>query len=574
MWRLLFFALFITLSFQRSAQAQNTRIPTTNIPTVSQPSQPTLSIPATQPILSFPSTQQTQPVLSVPSTQPTQTILRNQQTPYPNEIPTSRVSDRIPNPNSGVGLDPSLILSLIQSLSRSATSPQPNIDSCDLSDVRSSVSRLYLILANQYLIQNQLTSACSALDSAYITQLEGYVCRGLPLPSVPTANDCHAGELQNISQLTGSRTALIYPVVFSDRLEILLVPPASNSLRADSGTKQFKLAQANPLTQPIHRVVYDASPDNVKRTIRNFRDSLVDKSLDDSHLPAAQQLYNWIIRPIEQDLAAAQIETLVFVMDGDLRVVPTSAFHDGQRYLVEKYASVSVAAMPVTNVEKRDRSSNLQILAMGLSDSVQGSTPLPAAKIEVETIVAQVLKGNAFLNQDFTIGNLQNQYGKQPYSIVHLATHAQFINQKFGDSYIQFWNDRLRLNQIPDLKLGSDMLTLSACQTAVGENLGISGVAVRSGAKSVLASLWSVSDLGTTPLMLSFYSNFQSAPSKAIALRKAQLSLLQGQVKIVNNQIQGIKGVTNANLKSDRSGTINLSHPFFWSAFILVGNWL
>ena len=234
----------------------------------------------------------------------------------------------------------------------------------------------------------------------------------------------------------------------------------------------------------------------------------------------AKQLYDWVIRPIESELQANQIETLVFVMDGSLRVTPVAAFHDGKQFLVEKYALANIPSLRLTNLEQRDRSNN-RILAMGLSEAVQGFSALPAVETEIATISSQILPGNSFLNRPFSVENLKTQRSQENYAIVHLATHAQFFLDR-DNSFIQFYNERLKIGEIFKLKLDSpriEMLTLSACQTALGNNMGISGAAIESGAKSVLASLWSVSDAGTAPLMMSFYSYWKEASSKALALQ-------------------------------------------------------
>jgi CHAT domain-containing protein len=201
---------------------------------------------------------------------------------------------------------------------------------------------------------------------------------------------------------------------------------------------------------------------------------------------------------------------------------------------------------------------------------------LPAVEVEIRTIANQVLSGTTFLDRDFTVNNLQAQRGKAKYGIIHLGTHGKFLQDRSNESFVQFWDGKLRSSQIPSLRFDQpviDMLTLSACETAVGNNLGISGLAVESGARSILASLWTVSDAGTAPLMISFYKAFPDALSKATALRKAQLDLIKGKVKIVNNQIVGVEGLAAIALPKG-TGNIDISHPFFWSSFILVGNWL
>jgi len=118
-----------------------------------------------------------------------------------------------------------------------------------------------------------------------------------------------------------------------------------------------------------------------------------------------------------------------------------------------------------------------------------------------------------------------------------------------------------------------DMLTLSACQTAVGQNLGLSGTMLIYRAKSILASLWTVSDAGTTPLMLDFYNYYPKSKSKAIAIQQAQLDLLEGRVIIEGGKIKGIGDLPAIPL-DQVSDDINLKHPYFWASFILVGSWL
>jgi CHAT domain-containing protein len=177
------------------------------------------------------------------------------------------------------------------------------------------------------------------------------------------------------------------------------------------------------------------------------------------------------------------------------------------------------------------------------------------------------------MNSTFTKDNLRSQTSRRNFGIIHLATHAKFVRQSPEESFIQFWGDRLQMNQISKMNLVTDLLTLSACETSVGQNLGLAGLAVDSGAKSVLASLWAVSDAGTAPLMIRFYRGLPTAPSKAIALQETQLAFLRGEVTIKNNKILGIQGFPNIPFQVDTRG-VDLKHPYFWSSFTLIGNWL
>ncbi len=505
---------------------------------------------------------------------------------------------RTPNPSPSrpnTGFDPSRILDLINLLDRpsSSTPTQQQVDlSPDIAEIRGQISRLYFLLARQYAAQNQITEACKALEKAYSTELEAYLRKRLRSRQ-PISNDCYTSEIKRISQLTGSPTALIYATTSKGGLELIVVTPpkttrpagifprtriATKSLEEKLGipsnvlTDDF-LAQSNQTeVNPVRKVEYNATTAQIDQVILDFRNNLQDYQSYD-FLPQSQQLYNWVIRPIEPELEKAQIKTIVFVMNGNLRVVPPAAFHDGQRYLIEKYAVTSIPSWQLTEPNHPDRTLIPQILAMGLSESVEGLPALPAAKLEVETIASKVLVGKNFLNRDFTKDNLRSQISNQKFGIIHLATHAKFLHESPDKSFIQFWGDQLQMSQISKMNLSTDLLTLSACETAVGQNLGLAGLAVDSGAKSVLASLWEVSDAGTAPLMIRFYRSLSTAPSKAIALQEAQLAFLHGEVKLNNNQIQGIKGFPNIPFPINARG-IDLKHPYFWSSFTLVGNWL
>ena len=407
--------------------------------------------------------------------------------------------------------------------------------------------------ADRYLNDNDLAKAFDAIERAYAAELEIFTGDSLALTAL-TLEDTQ-DLLSDLARRSGDVTALIYPILLNNRIEILVVPPK------DKG-------------KPFRQFTIEANQEIVEALVTDYRNNLRDVGSND-YLEQSQKLYDWIMRPIESQLAAMKINTLVFVMDGGLRVTPPAALHDGKQFLIERYAIANIPSIRVSRIEDRDRKAN-RILAMGLTESVEGFSPLPSVDIEIRTISSDVLKDLAFLNQDFTVNNLQNQRQQGRYNILHLGTHAKFISDTNQDSFIQFWDSRLKLSQIPKLRFDSpaiDMLTLSACQTAVGNNLGISGLSVESGAKSVLASLWEVSDAGTAPLMISFYKAFPNAIHKAQAIQQAQINLLKGKVNIRNSQIVGIEGFPNIPLP-DALTDIDLSHPFYWSSFILVGNWL
>ena len=503
----------------------------------------------------------------------------------------------------GSGLGVGSILNLINLLRSSGSDSSEQVDlSPEVAATRSRLSRLYFLLANLYLVDEQVIPACKALEASMVTEIEAYLRKQLEFVSSDQA-DCFASSMAQLSAITNSPTALVLPVLERRGPGVLVVPPATHSAvidpgvisqlqssrvsliaagptvmtdSAQSGWGQAEHAQQTSSGQPVYRVNRDVTNREANAAIEAFHLNLQDPQ-SDAYLTQAQQLYDWFIRPIEAELEAANIETLVFVTQGGLRVIPPGAFHDGQQFLAEKYATVSVTAMPLTNLERRDRTQNRQILAMGLSESVANLDPLPGAKTEVETITSQILEGNVFLNQAFTVDNLRSQHQEyQNYDIVHLATHADVLGETPQDSFIQFWNQKLHLNELKELQLDRptlELLTLSACQTAVGKDLGLAGMAVNSGAKSVLASLWYVSDYGTPPLMLSFYNNLKSSSSKALALQTAQKAMIQGNIRIEDSQIKGIPNLPNFAL-TEEGVQLDLKHPYYWSAFMLVGNWL
>jgi len=405
------------------------------------------------------------------------------------------------------------------------------------------------------------TRSIEQLDNEQTNVICGYsgTCSAADFPSIDS------GLLQqtiaSISAATNSQTVVIYPEITEDQIKILVVLPSGKELRVVTNVKQSELTEV----------------------VEVFLNSIRDPSSED-YLPSAQKLYNWLIRPIEAELTGAKAKTLVFVMDGPLRAIPIGALHDGNKFLVQKYATATVPSMRLVikdlrdDLQLRDRRRS-KILIMGLTKAMQGFSALPNVAVETQTAL-KMFGGNerVFLDEEFTIENLkkqQNANNTNNYDIVHLATHAQFLSNTPEGAFIQFWQKRLSLEDIKTIRLGEnkiEMLALSACETAVGQNLGLSGTMLIYRAKSILASLWTVSDAGTPALMLSFYNYYPTAKSKAIAIQQAQLDLLEGRVRIESGQIKGIGNLPAIPL--NQTGDINLKHPYFWASFILVGSWL
>ncbi|MGB0561588.1 MAG: CHAT domain-containing protein [Spirulinaceae cyanobacterium] len=357
-----------------------------------------------------------------------------------------------------------------------------------------------------------------------------------------------------IEQQTGTRPALIYALSTPDALELILITPQDNE----------------PL---IHKVVPGGDRATLRRTIRTFRRRLTGVSND--YFTSAQQLYDWLIRPLESSIDNLNIDTLIFAMGEGLRSIPMAALHDGEQFLIEKYSLGQIPSLSLTD-SNYEPLHNANVLAMGASQFEQ-LTPLPAVPNEL-TAVTTIKSGEQYLNQGFTWNNLKTQSRSRDFEIVHLATHAAFRPGSATNSYIQLWgNEQIGVDQLRELRWFEDpkveLLVLSACETALGDpyaELGFAGLAVQSGVKSTLASLWQVSDLGTMRLMNGFYQqlNNSNVTIKAEALRQAQLALLRGEVNLQS----GFIGETPLPPELARYANTDLTHPFYWSGFTLVGS--
>jgi CHAT domain-containing protein len=274
----------------------------------------------------------------------------------------------------------------------------------------------------------------------------------------------------------------------------------------------------------------------------------------EEYIPKVQKIYDLLIRPMEADLAATQLTTLLFINDGALRKVPMAALHDGKEFLIQKYPIAIAPSLTLTARKPLDHS-NLEALSLGLTVERSPFAPLTNVATEV-TAVNKILGGTELLDEAFTLPNLQAQLQKKSFPIVHIATHGKF-GVDAESTFLVGFDQRISIEQIDKLlrfrngRKSVELLTLSACQTATGDNrsaLGIAGVAVRAGVESALATLWYINDEATVPLIEEFYTQLrQPNISKAEALRIAQ-----------------IKMITD----------VNYNHPAVWSPFVLIGNWL
>ena len=328
--------------------------------------------------------------------------------------------------------------------------------------------------------------------------------------------------------------AILYPIVLPDRLELLL-----------------------RVNGRLHRRTVAIDQASLADNAFRLRELIQDRD-SDRFLPYAQRLYRWLVAPVRAELDAAAIRTVVVVPDGALRVIPFAVLHDGSRYLIADYAVVVTPSLTLTAPQPLT-GSRLQALLAGVSHSVQGFAPLPNVSAELATIQSQI-DSKVLVNDDYTTTKVSAALARGDYGIVHMATHS-VVGETPADSFLLTYDGRLTMTDLEQLlragqfrKQPVELLTLSACETAVGDEraaLGLAGIAVRSGARSALATLWRVSDPAAASLMNRFYQQLSARGAtpvtKASALQAAQRSLL-----------------------ADPS----TQHPANWAAFVLIGNWL
>lgn len=330
----------------------------------------------------------------------------------------------------------------------------------------------------------------------------------------------------------------------------------------------------------VRRRLSTATRAEVQAEADRLRSQVTNPIRSNRYLPHSQALYDWLVRPLEAELEQQQVDNIAFVMDVGLRSVPIAALHDGDQFIIQNYSVGLMPTLSLTDTRYADIRA-MDVLAMGAAEftNFPDLSPLPAVPVELEAITQDIWEGVAFIDNGFSIPNLLDQRRDRPYGIVHLATHGEFQPGEPVNSFIQFGQERLRLSQLRDLSLNDppvELLVLSACRTALGDEeaeLGFAGLAVQAGVKSALASLWYVSDTGTLAVMTQFYQELQEAPIKAEALRQAQLDLLNGENRWVDSVRADAaeSGMTVADELFDVSPE-QLSHPYFWSAFTMIGS--
>lgn len=385
--------------------------------------------------------------------------------------------------------------------------------------------------------------------------------------------------LKKVNAVSGIHPALIY-IFFSTPPIIENASNVSNTTTQSNNELQILIVTQSGALPII--AVPGVTYGEMLKVVRNLENNLSNKSEDQDFLPQASQLYEWIIAPIQQQLQKQKIDSLSFILNSGLRTLPIAALYNAQtkQFVIENYSVSLMPSLSLTDLTPRARQdiNNSQVLAMG-ADNFPDQMPLPAVPFELSEITQKLLTGEIFLNKDFTVDNFKKAFETQKFNIVHLATHGEFKSGSSANSYIYFSDQKLNLDQFAALGLDSpkvDLLVLSACKTALGDlqaELGFAGLAVKTGVRTALGSLWYVSDEGTLALMALFYNQLKTTQTKTEAFRKAQLALLNGKYKIVGQELI-LDGNIRLTLPHQLLDTFkqNLRHPYYWSAFTLIGN--
>jgi CHAT domain-containing protein len=378
--------------------------------------------------------------------------------------------------------------------------------------------------------EQNLQRATEVIDALQLAELENFL----------SCNLSQAVRLNQDIDKLDEKAALIYPIILEDRLEVIVKLPG----------------------QSFRHFVTPVKQTQVEKTAIELRSNILRRNRPEAVIENATQLYDWLIQPLEKDVEnSSQVQTLVFVLDGVLRNIPMSVLYDykSQEYLMQKpYALALVPGLQLFDLRPREQE-RLEVLTAGVSEQREVEQrkfdELPNVVEELQQ-VGSVVPSESLLNPEFTEANLQEQINSGAFSTVHIATHGKFSSDP-EETFILAYDQLLNSNDLNNLLRSNnqssssivELLVLSACETAQGDNratLGLAGIAVRAGARSTLATLWQVSDRSTAKLMEQFYKELTNPKlTKSQALHQAQLELFK-QYKA----------------------------PYYWAPFVLVGNWL
>ena len=369
--------------------------------------------------------------------------------------------------------------------------------------------------------QSYLKNVQNILEQAKSAELQDYFQNDCVIPD----------ESVNLDQIEAA-TAVIYPVILPDRVEVLV-----------------------NVKDQVHQFVSRIEADDLKGLVNEFRDQLQVDFGDEEYLEIGEELYDLLFAQVEDLFSENKINTLLVIPDGVLRTIPMAAVYDGEAFMVQRFAIATTPGISLT-LPKPLNVENSNFFAGGISEAVQGYVGLPGVPRELQnleaTYGASVLRDTNFKRDD-----LKEQLTSADYSIVHIATHGHFDSNP-QESYLLTYDDKLTMDLLEE-SIGNrknvgeplELLVLSACETAAGDSraaLGLAGVALKAGARSAVATLWQISDAATVEIIDTFYEyTAKEGVTKARAMQLAQIRLIEQP---------------------------RFQHPTDWAPFLMIGNWL
>ena len=441
------------------------------------------------------------------------------------------------------------------------------------SSIRGFVDPIYRGLADILLLQAEktqnaiekqqlLSQAIDAIETIKQTELEDYF-NDRCLIDKDEFIDLKTALLPNIG--------IIYPIILPDRVELLFRTGDNKELKQSS--------------TPTSVIIVNKT---IEQTAQYLREG------QGNYRPNSRQLYQWLLKPYDELLKSKGIKTIVYLPDGALRQIPFSILLNNKRFAIEDYEIVTLPRLVLKQNAVRKETKKYALIAAlskpdggSLDELLNGSfnnilgqrsieesllpditvtakpedkrallvekLSLPSVNQEISALQKD-FNNTSLINQQFTEQEFKSSVITGDYDLVHIASHG-FFGKNADNSFIMMYDRNLKLPEFqtilnaPQIKYQPiDLLTLSACQTASGDDkalLGFSGIAIRTNTLSAIGTLWSVNDEATSTFMQSFYQHLETLP-KASALRQAQLGLLK---------------------------TPKFKHPYYWSPFVLVGHW-
>ena len=388
---------------------------------------------------------------------------------------------------------------------------------------------LELLLEDSLPSQSNLQQSLLIFEKLQLSQLQSFFgdnCFELE-PSYQTQNVAKSLKRKNVVKL--------YSIILKERTHLILQLP--DGKLSYSNTDLGKKAITALAKDWYKSMAIDSTS----------AEDFLNRNYSQNFWQQAEKLYSFILRPFERELEQIKPDTLVFIHDGILRNLPMAALFDGDKFVAQKWASISSIGI---NFKRANREqSQAKVLAFGLEESRNNWSNLYFVPEEIQNIL-NIVRGKKFIDREFTSDKFYEQSQKRDYSILHFATHGYFGGVA-ENSFILAHDKSLNALDIEKALIDSSasirLLVFSACETALSSErsiLGLAGVALRSGIDYVMGSFWPVQDREQSELIEEFYALvYQKKMDEAIALQEIQLRQIERK-----------------------------AHPSSWAALNLIGN--